>query len=77
MLSDDSECASDMSEYEIDRVEKFMQSSEILTLNACTKHCVIHNYYIMSGASIICTACVIRIWYMIADINDVGMYQGA
>ena len=35
MLSDDS--ASDMSEYEIDRVEKFVQPSEIRTLNARTK----------------------------------------
>ena len=26
MLSDDSGCASDMSEYEIDRVEKFVQN---------------------------------------------------
>ena len=45
MLSDDSGCASDMSEYEMDRVEKFMSSPEIRTLNARTKHCVIHNYY--------------------------------
>jgi len=35
MLSD-SGCASDMSEYEIDRVEKFVQPSEIRTLNTCT-----------------------------------------
>jgi len=36
MLSDDSGCASDMSEHEIDRVEKFVQPSEIRTLNART-----------------------------------------
>ena len=63
-------CASDMSEYEIDRVEKFVSAPKIRTLNACTKHSVIHNYYIRGGALIICTACMIRI----ADINDVGMY---
>jgi len=56
MLSDDSGCASDMSEYEIDRVEKFVQPSEIRTLNARTKHCVIHNYYTTGGALIVCTA---------------------
>jgi len=67
----DSGCASDMSEYEIDRVEKFVSASEIRTLNACTKHSVIHNYYIRGGALIICIACMIRI----ADINDVGMYH--
>ena len=31
MLSDDSECASDMSEYEMDRIEKFVSSPEIHT----------------------------------------------
>jgi len=70
MLSDDSGCASDMSEYEIDRVEKFMQPSEIRTLNARTKYCVIYNYY-TRGALTVCTACMIRI----DDINDVGMYH--
>jgi len=43
MLSDDTSYDSDMSEYEIDRVEKFV--SEICAMNARTKHCVIHNYY--------------------------------
>ena len=71
MLYDDSGCASDMSEYEIDRVEKFVQPSEIRTLNIRIKHCVIHNYYITGGASTVCTACMIRI----ADIKDVGMYH--
>ena len=71
ILSDDSGYASDMSEYEIDRVEKFVQPSEIRMLNVRTKHCVIHNYYTTGGALIICTACMIRI----ADINDVGMYH--
>ena len=71
MLSDDSGCASDMSEYEIDRVEKFVQPSEIRTLNARTKHCVIYNYYTTGGALTVCTACMIRI----GDINDVGMYH--
>ena len=56
MLSDDSGCASDMSEYEIDRVEKFVQPSEIRTLNARTKHCVIYNYYTTGGALTVCTA---------------------
>ena len=56
MLSDDSGCASDMSEYEVDRVEKFVQSSEIRTLNARTKHCVIYNYYTTGGALTVCTA---------------------
>ena len=32
---------------EIDRVEKFVQPSEMRTLNARTKHYVIHNYYTM------------------------------
>ena len=64
-------CVSDMNEYEIDRVEKFVQPSEIRTLNARTKHCVIHNYYTTDGALTVCTACMIRI----ADINDVGMYH--
>ena len=71
MLSDDSGCASDMSEYEIDRVEKFVQLSEIRMLNARTKHCVIYNYYTTGGALTVCTACMIRI----GDINDVGMYH--
>ena len=70
MLSDDSRYASDMSKYEIDRVEKFMQPSEIHTLNACTKHCVSYNYYTTDGVLTVCTAC------MIGDINDVS-YQGA
>ena len=43
-------CAGDMSQYEIDRVEKFVLATEICTLNAHTKHCVIHNYY-TSGAN--------------------------
>ncbi|EGI59878.1 hypothetical protein G5I_11949 [Acromyrmex echinatior] len=38
ILSDDSECDSDMSEFEMDRVEKFVSSPEIRTLNARTKH---------------------------------------
>jgi len=59
-------CVSDMNEYEIDRVEKFVQPSEIRTLNARTKHCVIHNYYTTGGALTVCTACMIRI----ADINE-------
>jgi len=71
MLSDDSECANDMSEYEIDRVEKFVQPSEIRMLNARTKHCVVHNYYTTGGALTVYTACMIRI----ADINDVRMYH--
>jgi len=32
MLLDDSRCASDMSEYEIDRVEKFVSVPQIRTL---------------------------------------------
>jgi len=39
-----------MSEYEIDRVEKFVLAPEICMLNARTKHCMIHNYYITGGA---------------------------
>jgi len=73
MLSDDSGCASNMSEYEIDRVEKFVQLSEIRTLNARIKHCVIHNYYSTGGALTVCTACMIHI----ADINDVGIMSGS
>jgi len=53
MLSNDSGCASDMSEYEIDRVEKFVSAPEICTLNARTKLCVIHNYYTTGDALII------------------------
>jgi len=68
MLSDDTSYDSDMSEYEIDRVEKFV--SEICALNARTKHCVIHNYYTTGGLTV-CTACMIRT----ADINNVGMYH--
>ena len=47
MLSDDSGCASDMSEYEMDGVEKFASSPKIRTkhLNAHTKHCVIQLLY--------------------------------
>jgi len=44
MLSDDTSYASDMSEYEIDRVEKFVLAPEIRMLNARTKRCMIHNY---------------------------------
>ena len=47
MLSDDTECA--ISEYEIERVGKFV-SSEINTLNARIKHYVIHSYYTTSSA---------------------------
>ena len=64
MLSNDSGCASDMSEYEIDRVEKFVSTPEICTLNARTKLCVTHNYYTTDDALIICTACIIRILMM-------------
>jgi len=71
MLSDDSGCASDMSDYEIDRVEKFVQPSKIRTLNARTKHCVIYNYYTTGDALTVYTACMIHI----GDINDVGMYH--
>ena len=71
ILSDDSGCTSDMSEYEMDRVEKFVSSPEIRTLNARTKHCVIHNYYTTDGSLTVCTSCMIRI----ADINDGGMYH--
>jgi len=46
VLSDDTGCVRDMSEYEMDRVEKFVSSPEIYTLNACTKHCI-HDYYTM------------------------------
>jgi len=71
MLSDDSGCANDMSEYEINRVEKFVHPSKIRTLNARTKHCVIHNYYTTGSASNVCTTCMI----CIADIHDVRMYH--
>ena len=55
-----------VNEYEINRVEKFVLTPEIRTLNARTKHCVIHDYYTTSGTLIVC---MIRI----ADINDIGM----
>ena len=58
MLSNDSGCASDMSEYEMDHIEKFVSSPEIHTLNARTKHCVIHNYFTMGGSLTICTSCI-------------------
>jgi len=67
MLSDDSGYASDMSEYEIDRVKKFVSAPEIRTLNARTKLCDPQ----MGAALTICTACMI---YK-ADINDVEMYH--
>ena len=54
MLSDDSGCASDMSEYEMDRIEKFVSSPEIRMLNTRTKHCVIHNYYTTGNALTVC-----------------------
>ena len=54
----------------MDRVEKFVSSPEIRTLNAHTRHYVIHSYYIMDGALTVCTSCMIRM----ADINDGGMY---
>ena len=60
-----------VNEYEINRVEKFVLTPEIRTLNARTKHCVIHNYYTTGDALTMCTACMI----CIADINDVGMYH--
>jgi len=44
VLSDDTGCASDMNEYEIVN-RKIRVVSEIHTLNARTKHCVIHSYY--------------------------------
>ena len=46
MLSDDSGCVSDMSEYEIDRVEKFVRLQKS---NSCTKYCAIYNYYTTDG----------------------------
>ena len=48
-----------------------MLTPKIRTLNACIKHCVIHNYYTTGRALTVCTACMIRI----VDINDVGMYH--
>ena len=69
VLSDDIGCASDMSEYEIDRVEKFVLSPEIRTLNAHTKPYVIHSYYTMGSALTVCTSCMIHM----IDI-DGGMY---
>jgi len=39
-----------MSEYEIDRVEKFVLAPEIRMLNVRIKHCMIHNYYTTGGA---------------------------
>jgi len=71
MLSNDTDYASDMSKYEIDRIEKFVLAPEIRMLNARTKHCMIHNYYTTGGALTVCIACMIRI----VDINDVGIYH--
>ena len=63
--------ASDMSEYEIDHVEKFVLAPEIRMLNARTKHCMIYNYYTTGGALTHVCTCMIHI----IDINDVGMYH--
>ena len=41
VLSDDTGCANDMNEYEMDSVEKFVSSLEMHMLNARIKHCVI------------------------------------
>jgi len=60
MLSDDSECAGDIKSI----AKKFVSAPEIRTLNARTKHCVIHDYYTTGDASIICIACMIRIALM-------------
>jgi len=62
--------ASDMSEYEIDRVEKFVLVPEIRTLKRSCQT-LIHNYYTTDDTLTVCTACMIRI----ANINDIGMYH--
>jgi len=49
-LSDNIDYASDLSEDNIDRREKFMLSLEIRALNDRTKHCAIHYYYTTGGA---------------------------
>jgi len=52
-LSDNSipiDYASDLSEDNIDRREKFVLSLEIRALNDRIKHCAIHYYYTMGGA---------------------------
>ncbi|EGI63000.1 hypothetical protein G5I_08631 [Acromyrmex echinatior] len=72
ILSDDSGCASDMSEYEMDRVEKFVSSPEIRTLNARTKHCVIHNYYTTGGSLTVCTSCMILERELLEQCNQVA-----
>jgi len=70
MLSDDTDYACDISEYEIDRVEKFVLAPEIRTLNDRIKYCVIHNYT-TGDVLTVCTACI-----RIADIN-VGITSGS
>ena len=69
MLSDDTGYASDLSEDNIDRREKFVLSPEIHALNDRTRHCATHCYYITGGA-LVCASCMTRL----ADINVGGMY---
>ncbi|KYN10211.1 hypothetical protein ALC57_17664 [Trachymyrmex cornetzi] len=68
VLSDDTGFASDSSEYDTNRVEKFVPSPEICAINSCTKHCMIQCYYTTGGALTVCAACMI----LLADIDAVG-----
>ncbi|KYN17836.1 hypothetical protein ALC57_09874, partial [Trachymyrmex cornetzi] len=63
-------CDSDLSECEMDVVEKFISVAEIRTLNPRTKVCISHDYFTTGGALALCTECM----FNIADIVDVGMY---
>ncbi|KYQ59262.1 hypothetical protein ALC60_01721, partial [Trachymyrmex zeteki] len=71
VLSDDSGCASDMTEYDTDRVEKFVPSPEIRALNSRTKHCMIQCYYTTDGPLTVCAACMILLADTDIDVMSV------
>ncbi|KYQ58862.1 hypothetical protein ALC60_02133 [Trachymyrmex zeteki] len=69
VLSDDTGCASDLSEYNMDHVEKHVSSPEIRALNIRTKHCMIQCYYTTGGTYTVCASCIINISDTDIDIN--------
>ncbi|KYN19737.1 hypothetical protein ALC57_07964 [Trachymyrmex cornetzi] len=69
LLSDDTGCDSDLSECEMDVVEKFISVAKIRTLNPRTKVCISYDYFTTGGALALCTECM----FNIADIIDAGM----
>ncbi|KYN30167.1 hypothetical protein ALC57_00374 [Trachymyrmex cornetzi] len=70
VLSNDTDFASDASEYETDLEEKFIPAAEIRALNDRTKYCMIQSYYTTGGPLTVCAACMV----LLADIDTVGMH---